>query len=172
MSSRIDYQHFFLIIIKVRWCMGAVTPEHDMELYEDGRKEATSQGKTRTGRSKSISNAHHITCLKEQTHWPLARTSHAATVPRSSFWWAIGLQVNAASPKMWTSLNNAQRHCPTKGCVNCPPIAWVADYSDDDVGWIGSIEKSDTIWAHYHQPAMQSFEPLDCIIILNWYCTR
>ena len=48
--------------------MGAVTPEHDMELYEDGRKEATSQGKTRTGRSKSISNAHHITCLKEQTH--------------------------------------------------------------------------------------------------------
>ena len=38
----------------------------------------------------------------------LACLSQAATVPRSPFWWSIGLRVNAASPKMRTSLNNAQ----------------------------------------------------------------
>ena len=39
---------------------------------------------------------------------PFARMSHVANVPRSPFWWSIGLRVNAASPKMRTSLNNAQ----------------------------------------------------------------
>ena len=48
-----------------------------------------------------------------QDYWPLACTSHAATVPRSPFWWwAIGFCVNAASPKMCTSLNNPQWHWP------------------------------------------------------------
>ena len=43
----------------------------------------------------------------------------------------IGLPVNAASPEMRPSLNNAQ--------CNCPPIWCIQDYSDDDVRWIGSI---------------------------------
>ena len=42
-------------------------------------------------------------------------TSHTATVPCSLFWWAIALYVTAASPKMRTSMNNAQWHCPPVG---------------------------------------------------------
>ena len=60
-------------------------------------------------------------------YWPLARMSHAATVPRSPFWFTV----NTAPPKMRTSLNNAQRHCP--------PLWRIQDYSDDNVRWIGSI---------------------------------
>ena len=41
-------------------------------------------------------------------NWPLARTSHAATVPRPPCWWAIGLHRNSASPKMRTSLTDTQ----------------------------------------------------------------
>ena len=44
----------------------------------------------------------------------------------------LGLCVDAASPKMRTSLNNAQRQCS--------PIWCIQDYSDDDVGWIGSLQ--------------------------------
>ena len=52
-------------------------------------------------------------------------------MPRSPCWWSIGLRVNAASPKMRTSLNNTRWLWPPK---------WrIQDYSDDDVMWIGSI---------------------------------
>ena len=59
--------------------------------------------------------------------------AYAATVPRSPFWWAIGLRVNTAPPKMRTSLNSAQ--------WQCPPVWHIQDYSDDDVRWIGSIDR-------------------------------
>lgn len=51
--------------------------------------------------------------------------------------------INAASPKMRTSLHNAQHRVIYKNAQwNCPPVWRIQDFSDDDVTWNGSIDLS------------------------------
>ena len=86
---------------------------------------------------KNLLLCHHV-----WVYWPLAHTSHAATVPRSPFLVVNRFTCNrCVSPKTRTSLNKARWHWPPK---------WgIQDNSDDEVRWIGSIGWQGIIWTQY-----------------------
>ena len=96
---------------------------------------------------------------------PLPAHHTQRPMPRSPCWWAVRFTcINAASPKMHTSLHNARHRVIYENAQwNCPPVWRIQDFSADDVRWNGLILH---LWTSHVEPKStddtQAYIRMDC----------